>query len=104
MLRLGQADQAVALLEECIPLFDESFVRDWQLFSINLANALAQPGKQRDLDTAVSQGMEAIRLAECLDSNKNSHLLRDLAHQLSPHAKLPAGRDFLERPREFVQT
>ncbi|MGH9175241.1 MAG: transcriptional regulator, partial [Vicinamibacterales bacterium] len=28
LLRLGQADQAVILLEEGIPLFDESFVRD----------------------------------------------------------------------------
>ena len=62
MLRLGQADQAVVVLEEGIALFDESFVRDRQLFSIHLADALARPGKQRDLDAAVSRGMEAIRL------------------------------------------
>ncbi|MGH3940769.1 MAG: hypothetical protein ACRDTG_19455 [Pseudonocardiaceae bacterium] len=35
------------LLAEGIALFDESFVRDQQRFSIYLANALAQPGKQR---------------------------------------------------------
>ncbi len=103
MLRLGQAERAVMLLEEGLPLFDESFVRDRQLFSIHLANALAQPGKQRDLDAAASRGMEAIRLGEGLDSNRSADLLRDLSRQLSPHAKVPAVRDFVERSREFVQ-
>ncbi|MGH3930887.1 MAG: hypothetical protein ACRDTF_13020, partial [Pseudonocardiaceae bacterium] len=97
------ADQAVMLLEEGIPLFDESFVRDRALFSIHLANALAQPGKQRDLDAAASRGMEALRLAEGLDSNRNMDLLRDLSHQLSPHTNVPAVRDFVERAREFAQ-
>ncbi|MGH3896737.1 MAG: hypothetical protein ACRDTA_00500, partial [Pseudonocardiaceae bacterium] len=103
LLRLGQADRAAVLLEEGLPLFDESFVRDRQLFTIHLANALAQPGKQRDLDAAASRGMEAIQLADGLDSNKNADLLRDLSHQLSPHAKVPAVRDFVERSREFAQ-
>ncbi len=102
LLRLGQADQAAVLIEESIALFDESFVRDRQLFSIHLANALSQPGKQRDLDAA-SRGMEAIRLVEGLDSNRSADLLRDLSHQLSPHTKVPAVRDFLERSREFAQ-
>ncbi|MGH3929061.1 MAG: hypothetical protein ACRDTF_03690, partial [Pseudonocardiaceae bacterium] len=103
MLRLGQADRAAALLEEGIPLFDESFVRDRQLFTINLAETLARPGKQRDLDAAASRGMEAIRLTEGLDSNRSADLLRDLSHQLSPHTKVPAVRDFVERAREFAQ-
>ncbi len=104
LLRLGQADRAAVLIEEGIALFDESFIRDRQICSINLANALAQPDKQRDLDASASRGMEAIRLAECLDSNRSADLLRDLSHQLSPHAKVPAVRDFLERSREFAQT
>ncbi len=103
LLRLGQADRAAVLLEEGTALFDESCVRDRQLFSIHLANALSQPGKQRDLDAAASRGMEAIRMAEGVDSNRNADLLRDLSHQLSPHAKVPAVRDFLERAREFAQ-
>jgi len=102
LLQVGQADRAAVLIEEGIALFNESFVRDRQLYSIHLANALAQPGKC-DLDAAASRGMEAIRLAECLDSNRSTDLLRDLSHQLSPHAQVPAVRDFLERSREFAQ-
>jgi DNA-binding XRE family transcriptional regulator len=45
LLQLGQADRAAALIEEGIALFDESFVRDRQLFSICLADALSRPGK-----------------------------------------------------------
>ena len=101
-MQVGQADRAAVLIEEGIALFNESFVRDRQLYSIHLANALAQPGKC-DLDAAASRGMEAIRLAECLDSNRSTDLLRDLSHQLSPHAQVPAVRDFLERSREFAQ-
>jgi DNA-binding XRE family transcriptional regulator len=104
LLQVGQADQAAALIEEGIALFDESCVRDRQICLARLAEALAQPGKQRDLDAAAGRGMEAIRLAEGLDSNRSADLLRDLSHQLSPHAKVPAVRDFLERSREFAQT
>lgn len=102
LLRLEQADRAAALLEEGIALFDKSFVRGRQMHSIYLANALAQPGKQCDLDAA-GWGMEAIRLTEGTDSNRSADLLRDLSHQLSPHAKVPAVRDFVKRVREFTQ-
>ncbi|MGQ0775768.1 MAG: hypothetical protein ACT4NY_15340 [Pseudonocardiales bacterium] len=80
-----------------------SFVRDRQLFTINLAETLAGPGRQRDLDAAATRGMEALRLTEGLDSTRTVDLLRDLSHQLSPHAKVPAVRDFMEQAREFVQ-
>ena len=66
LLQVGQADRAAVLIEEGIALFDESFLRDRQFYSIHLANALTQPGKQRDLDAAAGRGMEAIRLAEGL--------------------------------------
>lgn len=103
MLRLGQTDRAAVLLEEGIPLFDGSFVRDRQLFTINLAETLARPGKQRDLDAAATRGMEAIRLAEGLDSTRSADLLLDLSQQLSLHSKVPAVRDFMEQAREFAQ-
>lgn len=103
LLRLGQADQAAVLIGEGIALFDESCVRDRQICLARLAGALAQPGTQRDLDAAASRGMEAIRLAEGLDSKRSADLLRDLSHQLSPHAKVPAVRDFMEQAREFAQ-
>ena len=48
--------------------------------------------------------MEALQLAEYLDSHRNVDLLRDLSHQLSQHTKVPAVRDFVERSREFAQT
>ncbi|MGH3803178.1 MAG: helix-turn-helix transcriptional regulator, partial [Pseudonocardiaceae bacterium] len=39
LLQLGHPERAAALLEEGIDLFDESFVRDRQLYSIHLAHA-----------------------------------------------------------------
>ncbi|MGH3923603.1 MAG: hypothetical protein ACRDTT_12175, partial [Pseudonocardiaceae bacterium] len=103
LLRLGQPDQSAVLLAEGLALFDESFVRDRQLFSIHLATALAQPGKQRDLDAAASRGMDALRMAEGLDSHRNADLLRDLSRQLSPHTTVPAVWDFVDQAREFAR-
>jgi DNA-binding XRE family transcriptional regulator len=103
LLQLGQADRAAKLIEEGVDSFDESFARDRQLYSVHLADALARPGTQRDLDAAASRGIAAIRLAEDLDSNRSVGLLRDLSHQMKPHAKVPAVRDFLDRARGLVQ-
>ncbi len=103
LLKLGHADQAAALLHEGIALFDESFVRDRRNYSIRLAEALAQPGPQRDLDAAAGQGMAAIDLAESLDSHLGNRRLCDLYNQMKPHYKVPAVRDFLERSRELVR-
>ncbi len=75
LLQLGQADQAATMLDEGVALFDESFARDRQLYSVHLADALARPGKQRDLDAAASRGMAAIQLAESLDSTLGMSLL-----------------------------
>jgi hypothetical protein len=103
LLRLGQADRAAAMIDEGVALFDESFARDRQIYSVHLADALARPGKQRDLDAAASRGMAAIQLAESLDSNLSVDLLRDLYHHMKPHAKVPAVREFLDRSRCLVQ-
>ncbi|MGH3931017.1 MAG: hypothetical protein ACRDTF_13690, partial [Pseudonocardiaceae bacterium] len=70
---------------------------------IQLADALARPGKQRDLDAAANRGMAAIRLAEGLDSTRSADLLRDLCRQMKPHAKVPVVRDFLDQARGLVQ-
>ena len=43
LLKLGKADQAAAMLEEGITLFDESFVRDRRNYLIRLAEASAHP-------------------------------------------------------------
>lgn len=103
LLQLPQADQAAALLDEGVALFDESFTRDRQLYSIHLAEALAHPGPQRDLDAAADRGMAAIDLAGGLDSTLGIDLFRDLSSQLQPHTKVPAVRDFLGRARDLVQ-
>ncbi|MGH4006661.1 MAG: helix-turn-helix transcriptional regulator [Pseudonocardiaceae bacterium] len=103
LLQLGQADRAATMLDEGVALFDESFARDRQLYSTLLADALARPGKQRDLDAAASRGMAAIQLAESLDSTLSVDLLRDLYHQMTPHAKVPVVRDFLDQARGLVQ-
>ena len=91
------------LIEEGIALFDESFVRDRQFFSIHLADALARPGKQRDLEAAADRGMAAIHLTETLDSRRSTDLLSGFCHQMKSHAKVPAVEDFLDRAGGLVQ-
>lgn len=103
LLKLGQADQAAAMLDEGIALCDKSFVRDWTGYLIHLADALTRPGAQRDLDAAAARGMAALDLAESLDPGRQNNLLRNLCHQMKPHAKLPAVTDFLNRARGLVQ-
>lgn len=101
-LQLGHPGQAIALLDEGLALFDESFARDRQAYLTHSADARLQPGRQRDLDTAAARGMEAIDIAETLHSTYSVELLRNLYHQMTPHAKVPAVGDFLERARGFV--
>ncbi|MGH3900263.1 MAG: hypothetical protein ACRDTA_18870 [Pseudonocardiaceae bacterium] len=103
LLRLGQPDQAVAMLREGIAQLPGSFIRDRQIAVTHLADALARPGKQRDLDAAAGLGMQSIDLAESLDSARGTSCLRDLYCQLRPHAKIPAVHDFVERARGFVE-
>ena len=102
LLQLEHADQAVALLDEGIALFGESFVRDRQAYLTHLADALSRPGKQRDLDAAAGRGVEAIHITESLKSTYSIGRLRDLYRQMKPHAKVPAVGDFLERARGLV--
>ncbi len=100
--QLGQADRAATMLEEGIAMFDNSLPRGRQGYLIALADVLARPGKQRDLDAAAARGMEAIQLAENLDSTRSVGLIRNLSHQMTPHAQVPAVRDFLERARVLL--
>ncbi len=103
-LQLGQPERAVALLDEGIAQFSESFVRERQIGVTRQAEARARPGKQQDLHAAAGLGMESIDLAESLDSNRATTLLRDLHNQLTPHGQVPAVREFLERTKEFLAT
>ncbi len=103
LLRLGQPDQAVTMLGEGIAQLPESFVRDRQIVMTHLADALAQPGKQRDLDASAGLGMQSIDLAESLESHRATDSLRDLYFRLQAHGEVPAVQDFLERARGFMQ-
>jgi hypothetical protein len=102
LLQLGQPDRAMALLEDGIAMFDESFARDQQVYLTHLADALARPGKQRDLDAAADRGLAAVHLAESLTSTRGIDCLHNLYVQLLPHAPVPAVREFLERAREVL--
>jgi len=99
LLQLGQSHQATALLDEGIAMFDGSFARDRQVYLTHLADALARPGKQRDLDAAADRGLAAVHLAESLASTRGIDCLRELYVRMRPHAPVPAIRDFLERAR-----
>lgn len=102
-LQLGQAHQAIVLLNEGIAQFSESFSRDRQSYLARLADARARPGKHRDLDAAADLGMQSIDLAESLDSTRGADRLRDLYYQLMPYTKVTAVQDFMERANTFVQ-
>ena len=80
LLQLDQAARAAAVLDEGITLFDESFVRDRQIHLTYLTDALARPGQQRDLEAAAATGIEAIQLAEGLDSTVS--LIRNSGHRV----------------------
>jgi transcriptional regulator with XRE-family HTH domain len=101
-LQLGDTGHATTLLDEGITLLGESFTRNRQAYLTHLACTQARPGKQRDLDNAAARGMEAIEIAESLQSAYSVDLLSDLYHQIKPHTKVPAVRDFVERARGFV--
>jgi len=100
--QLGRTEQAAAVLENSIAMFDYSLPSSRAGYLIALADVLARPGKQRDLDVAASRGMEAIQLVENLDSARLVGLIRTLSHQLTPHATVPAIGDFVERARGLV--
>ncbi|MGH3821989.1 MAG: helix-turn-helix transcriptional regulator [Pseudonocardiaceae bacterium] len=101
-LQLGDTGQATMLLDDGIALFDESFTRNRQAYLTHLADGLSRPGKQRDLDNAAARAMEAIDIGESLHSTYSVNLLCDLYHQMKPHTKVPAVRDFVERAEGFV--
>jgi hypothetical protein len=102
LLQLGQPDRAVALLDAGIAMFDQSFARDRQVYLIHLADALARPGKQRDLEAATDRGLVAVNLAEGLTSTRGIDCLRDLYRQMQPHASASAVGDFLNRARAVL--
>ena len=103
LLQLGQADRAVTLLDQGIVMFDAPFDRDRQYYLTHLAEALARPGKQCNLDAAAGKGIEAIHLAESLSSTLSVDRVSSPSRQLKLHAKLPAVQEFLERVKGFVQ-
>jgi DNA-binding XRE family transcriptional regulator/tetratricopeptide (TPR) repeat protein len=100
--QLGHAEQAATMLENGIAMFDDSLPRGQAGYLVALADVRSRPGKQRDLDVAASHGMEAIRLTETLDSPRLAGLIRNLYHQMTPHAAVSAVGDFLERARSLV--
>lgn len=100
--KLGQADRAADMLGQGLALFGAPFDRDRTNYLIHLAEAFAQPGKQRDLHAAANTGMQAIDLAEALSSTRTVDRIRVLARQLTPHATVAPVRDFLDRTRTFT--
>jgi transcriptional regulator with XRE-family HTH domain len=92
--QLGHAEHAVMALENGIAMFDDSLPRGRLGYLIHLADTLIRPGKQRDLDAAADRALEAIALAENLDSTRCVGLIRNLYHQMTPHATVPAIGDF----------
>lgn len=100
--QLGHTEQSAVVIENGIAMYDDSLLVGQAGYLIALADVRARPGKQRDLDVAASHGMEAIKLTETLDSPRLTGLIRDLCHQMTPHARVPAVGDFLERARDLV--
>ena len=102
LLQLGQADRAVALINQGIAMFDAPFDRDRQLYLTDLAEAFARPGKHRDLESAAGKAIEAIQLAENLSSTRSVDRIRYLIQLMKQYANFPPVRDFLEQARSFA--
>ena len=102
LLRLGRADQAVRPLADGIRQLNASMIRDRQLYLTDWAEALTRPGRQRDVEQAASRGLEAVTLAEELNSTRATQRIHDLRKQLKPHVKVPIVREFLEQARELT--
>ncbi|MGH8878436.1 MAG: hypothetical protein ACRD0P_14005, partial [Stackebrandtia sp.] len=62
-LKLGQTEQAVALLDKGMAQYSASLVRDREIGLVRRAEARIRPGKQRDLDAAAGLGMQSLDLA-----------------------------------------
>lgn len=103
LLQSQQAERAAPVLAEGVTLFHDSYVRDRQIYSLHLADALTRPGSQRDLPAAAEHGAAALDQEAHLQSTVTADLLRNLQRQLKPHANVPAVRDFLDRAREAVR-
>ncbi|MGH4000236.1 MAG: hypothetical protein ACRDTJ_22565, partial [Pseudonocardiaceae bacterium] len=97
LLELGQAEQAIALLDEGSAHFSASFVRDRQIFLARQAEARTLPGKQRDLQAAAGLGLQSLDLAESLNSTRGAGRIHDLYLRMKAHDTVPAVREFLER-------
>lgn len=104
LLQLGQTERAVALIDQGIAMFDAPFDRDRQIYLTHLADGLARPGKQRDLDAAAIKGIEAIQLAETLSSTRSVDRIRELSRQLNPHAGVANVREFLDRANGILES
>ena len=103
LLQLGRADQAAALIDQGIAMFDAPFDRDRQIYLTLHTEALLRPGKHRDLEAAASKGIEAIHLAERLSSARSVERIRDLTRLMKSHDKIPAVQEFLERAKGSVE-
>jgi hypothetical protein len=103
LLKLGQGEQAVALLDEGIAEFSAAFVRDRQILLARQAEARILPGKQRDLEAAAGLGLQSLDLAESLDSTRGAGRIHDLYLRMKAHDTVPAVREFLEQAEGLVQ-
>jgi hypothetical protein len=97
LLQLGQTEQAAGILHEGLAQLSQSRIRDQQVYITYLADARAQPGKQRDFEAAAGLGLQSLDLAENLNSTRGTALLHDLYLRMKPHDTVPAVREFLER-------
>jgi transcriptional regulator with XRE-family HTH domain len=78
---------------------DGRYVRGRQFNLALLARAYAQTG---EVEQASATGLQAVELAETLQSQRSVDYLRDLADRLAAHVGLPAVDEFTERARPLL--
>jgi DNA-binding XRE family transcriptional regulator len=104
LLRLGRPERACSVLQDGIRGFGPSFDRDRGLYLGRLADALARPGRQRDLEAAAHHATAAVEIAAGLSSERSLTRIRELSTTLASHADVPAVRDFLEKARMVLSS
>ncbi|MEV0982026.1 hypothetical protein [Streptomyces sp. NPDC049915] len=94
---LGKYERAERLTADALTMLEPRFERNRVYYTVQRAQALLDGGK---VEQAAVEAGRAAELASRLHSERVRNKLDDLRCRLTPHARVPAVADFLERTRQ----
>lgn len=99
LLDLDDARRAEKYLRTAMAQTDQSFVQARCVYLSRLAVAQL---RQHDLEQACALGLQAIQLANNVNSDHCIDNIRELRRELAPYEGAPSVRDFTEQTRELL--